>query len=1344
MLIMRYPLESERTPNFRTVCFCVEISVPTNRHRALAQSLDEILRARYHGASNIAGVRYQLLYGLSCAFEVYSSAGIHHVQLEGIEDVDTHEEVLEGIWTGSVYRQAKHSSTPKAWGWFKGERILEHFLEVYRLQTEARFVVVTNFALRSDLLQLAQYCHGEASSLPLQVRLHISAIANEFELDSASVYALLGHISFEQVGDDEVVSRVLQGVVRDFAITAGNEELYLMHLLARAIGWAATRTSIDKRTMETERLKVQDWISLGTENPAVRDRMIVPVRLAAETATADFYEGKQARFGHIMADLDVPRPTWQQAIENAFEQAKVCVIQASSGQGKSTLLFRYARDHFSPDTIYRLRLCSQEEHVGHVADYLRNRLSLGVPLLVLIDNLSYSTRRWYQVAEELAGSNVRFLVTARQEDWARYGPGASGLTIRTIEPQLSLAEARDLFRQFQERGRVAPSVPSAAWAYEQVVNRRLLLEFVYLITKGQMMADRIDEQVKRLEAPGEDPAKLAILRLVATAQVYGARVPLQILLDSIPFMHDPQATLRALVGEYLVISDGECEGLHPVRSRYLMEALHEVVPVAQTLRRLIEILDAENLIVLTSNVFADVSLPLEQLVAPLVARGQAMPLRGVNGLAEALFTASEAAYFHAHQELFDEAVRQGGSSSLALLIWGTLPTGTDDPLQSLTRNYPDRPTPRFLNDLKQRFRSRDELGVQALVQSWLTQVLAQRSFTANDSLDDIGRVGMWCHLLQAAAPALEAYLIGEDWEQFLPTASSDGLSQFIRTLHDLAPQAYDRRILAEKAMWFERFRSRYLTLTIAEEEDALHITFLVDEINDSRNANDQAVWRLKQLRQWFPTYKQYRSTGRYAVTGGDAPFDDPAAKNLTAETLDILSLQAPRNVVYRTYVEDRYAAVALHDWAAAWDRARREGVGFAQRVLSYYESSYRGKHPAVVDWHAVAAPVLDLLRNLPDPPRHWKEAFATQLSMLMKWSAHLSNFIGQYPLHDSNDGQQHLSHLMRFNLKDVVKLLPAVHDAFTALSAAVPDGLSVPDVSAQETRVYPFLADVLDYWFSMPRTRVPNLRQTVAQWRTQQRETFARHARRQLRMLADQGMDLLYPVGPLYDHPLTGLCIGFEVIDFRHVPEQAMLIAMAVAGLEEHYDFLYLVPTLLHHQYGARAWRFPRQTVLDLAGGKRPQSQILPVELPEGSGHILSDLDITPLPDLQLIHALARIEAEMRIVRNMVQMARIACPNPAGEEAELARHYETLAYEKGQQLRAELSSLRQQADVLPMGGATSEWRTLWSESQRELERLADMATLDPHEQTPSLLGTSGLDSLTAEYLNRRYRPQISS
>lgn len=454
----------------------------------------------------------------------------------------------------------------------------------------------------------------------------------------------------------------------------------------------------------------------------------------------DYYEGKQTRPSHILAGLDAPRPTWQHAIETVFQRVRVCIIRASSGQGKSTLLYRHATDHFAPDTIYRLHICTREEQIGPLVDYLRNRLLLGFPLLVLVDNLSHQTRLWHQVAAELADSPVCFLVTSREEDWYRYGLGASSTARDFVEPHLSLPEARAIYHDFSQRGKVAANVSSAEWAYEQVADRRLLLEFVYLITHGRMLAERIEEQIATIEAQKEDKAKIEILRLVATAQLYNSRVRITSLLQHVNFQRDPDYTLKTLEREYMTCMNGECEGLHFVRSEHLVRALHVTIPVEYSVCRLLKILDATNLIPLISSAFSDARLKANELLPALVERTQEASLSLVNAIIEALFLTDEMAYFQVHKPIFDTAVEQLGTYSLMLLTALTLPSGEVKSLRSLAEQNPDRPALQVLSRLAQQFHPRDKTSSQHIPRDFLEAFLKTLHLDDQAPLADIGQL----------------------------------------------------------------------------------------------------------------------------------------------------------------------------------------------------------------------------------------------------------------------------------------------------------------------------------------------------------------------------------------------------------------------------------------------------------------------------------------------------------------------------------------------------------------------------------------------------------------------------
>src|SRR6266540_5970754 len=99
-------------------------------------SLDELLRARIHGAINIAGIRYQLLYSLLRVFDLYQNEIAGEVRFEGLEDLDR-----KGFRQGDTYYQVKRSRSEQGWGWINQQEVLDHFIEVYKSDPDARFVL---------------------------------------------------------------------------------------------------------------------------------------------------------------------------------------------------------------------------------------------------------------------------------------------------------------------------------------------------------------------------------------------------------------------------------------------------------------------------------------------------------------------------------------------------------------------------------------------------------------------------------------------------------------------------------------------------------------------------------------------------------------------------------------------------------------------------------------------------------------------------------------------------------------------------------------------------------------------------------------------------------------------------------------------------------------------------------------------------------------------------------------------------------------------------------------------------------------------------------------------------
>jgi len=68
------------------------------------------------------------------------------------------------------------------------------------------------------------------------------------------------------------------------------------------------------------------------------------IQAQKEELRDEFYQGIAARYSHILADLDVQRPEKLQEIAQKFSQKSVVIVHGASGQGKTTLAYRYLRD----------------------------------------------------------------------------------------------------------------------------------------------------------------------------------------------------------------------------------------------------------------------------------------------------------------------------------------------------------------------------------------------------------------------------------------------------------------------------------------------------------------------------------------------------------------------------------------------------------------------------------------------------------------------------------------------------------------------------------------------------------------------------------------------------------------------------------------------------------------------------------------------------------------------------------------------------------------------------------------------------------------------------------------
>jgi len=406
----------------------------------MIRNLDDLLKTRFKGAVNIRGIRYQILYSVLRAFDLYGGgAQVSHLTLEGIEDIDVR------LQTGDEFVQVKTADKP--WNWAKLKEPVEGFLEAYRLDDASRFVLAVSFSLRHDIAQLAQR-KALAAKEKTGIEKKFINLCKQVGATTAEAEGLLERLEINSLPEDEVLGTLRIAIVQAFGLGSEAVDVYILALVARFLEGAKDRKTITRADLERVRMEVGEALSHETEFQAYGRSLITRLEWEHEDSNAaDFFE-KGTRPGHIVAGLDVRRPMWLSHIERALDSTSTCILRSSSGQGKSTLMYRFAHDNWPKDHTYILRSAASVAEAEQVRSYLRFRTQLGQPTLLLIDDAGWNMRHWPLVAQECAALGIKVLVTVRYEDWHRFA--REDLTnFEILEPELDLDEAQQIFKVFR-------------------------------------------------------------------------------------------------------------------------------------------------------------------------------------------------------------------------------------------------------------------------------------------------------------------------------------------------------------------------------------------------------------------------------------------------------------------------------------------------------------------------------------------------------------------------------------------------------------------------------------------------------------------------------------------------------------------------------------------------------------------------------------------------------------------------------------------------------------------------------------------------------------------------------
>ena len=823
----------------------------------IIEDLDILLKKRNGGAINFRGIHYQVLY--SCLLilkNLYDPVKDESITLEGLEDID--HKFITQTTTSSEFIQLKSSDNKLNAGDFWSMNVLQNFLQVYLADNSSKFKLVYNFKVADGALKQLFEKKLSTSSIEFWQSKLNSYCDTIFDIQD-----FFNKISYERICFSEISNSIIQLLFKHWDINVGTERQFANALINSILQWSKDRKTINHKNVLSLFEDVKESYSKAVKNEAVKNNWIerIDYSISSPSDLLNYYDGKAAKPYHISNGLPAQRKFWEKKIIDALNINDIALIRSSSGQGKSTLAWQagYAlKDKYS---IYQLHISKSWEQANSIMEFLHSRVLIGEFPIVIIDGLDNEVNHWQMLVQRTSLLPVRYIITARHEDWTRYGGDISTISLQPIDISIGKEEAQDIYNQFKQKGKLHNEIKDWQPVWEQVYEKGLLIEYTYLLTRGEMINERLSSQIKKLKDDRSPAAKTEILRIVSAADCLQLKIATKNLIDHIDrsvtfYNQDRGEVLCELQNEYFLNFDNKnIEGLHPIRSSHLLQLLHSTLALSDTFINLYPLLDEPARQIF----FQNVPLLLGKNECKEFYDGISQVLHDgpYNNMVHALNGVSHTEpqkYWLQNKEKFDKAFKTGG---LDLFIMHTIPGKQINTLNELLTIMPSQYTENITkqtellkNLSKYNFKDGD---VSFLATALLEKINISNSFKS--SYIGLGHLTKWFKRLDLKLTIpFDANFLSQSLKS-LSLTEAEGLFQYAYLSN---PRLYERYVRDNKQTIINYLRKNIYSLSITENERCITIQYIYDWQSGETSVK-QSMKRIESIYKLLPFYEKYKT-----------------------------------------------------------------------------------------------------------------------------------------------------------------------------------------------------------------------------------------------------------------------------------------------------------------------------------------------------------------------------------------------------------------------------------------------------------------------------------------------------
>lgn len=920
---------------------------------ATVKSLSEIEEKRTGGQVALKGFDYQCLY--SCYLVLNCLDDNKKIRFEGIEDIDSYileeNSLVEHI-------QLKYSTLKQDASFL--ENVLKNYLEIYLMDNKRKFKMVYDFDVASgNLKKLIDGNIDEKSTLYWDKIINSIKTKNlSWNWENFDSGKFIANLEFQYFKQEKMIAEIERLLILKYDIATGNERLVANALLYLCFTKMKERSYLNKEELHILIQNIKDDINKGAVNPA--HNWIQKINFDNLPLTGNnlqYYEGKKATPSDIVQQLPIRRKKLEEIIEYSISYNNVTIIKSSSGQGKTTLAWQVSYNLKNEYSIYQLTWCNDAKELNNIIEYFKSRIKIGEKVLVILDNLDNQLKEWNRLAqyiENKIGYNYRILITTRENDWYNYSGDQSNIkNLNVIDIFMDATQAEEIYYTLKKVNKLHPTIRNWQSSWEQVSNRKLLIEYVYLLTHGVMLSDRISEQIKSLQENSGSKLKCEILRKICLADTLGIKLPVKNLLKSLTEKTDLDLSelLKSIENEFFIKLNEKnkyIKGLHPVRSQHIVDELHKFVDIIDTVIELLDIVDQTFVGKLFTNLPMLINTNKNSFYKKLIEqlwdkKEYAYFLEALQGI----FSGSVLQYYQNNKNIFDDANEHGG---LFLLAAEVNPyTNFKDfnveikILSEMEQVIPENKNIQYLNELAESVEAISIKDTDAYL--FATNIYEKiQTKSMHGDIKDLVKIAYWLINLDKSLNLSNKFDLQAIWNSS-DRYESDTLANLMYCCFLGNKERYLHFIKENKNFILQYLKKITKSMHVFESEDGIkiHVDYILLPENIA-SANDESVCRLNLICKTLPIYEVYCASAikPYISLLCDMNLPDDSHKEIPLRNI-VTTFHKDFASLWSKTILSNYEYSSIYEWLDDWFDTRKHIISLLNLNVKALDKLLGGK-----------------------------------------------------------------------------------------------------------------------------------------------------------------------------------------------------------------------------------------------------------------------------------------------------------------------------------------------------------------------------------------------------------------